>query len=74
MADESVTAKDLLAAHAAAMGRRGGKARLVRMTAEERTRIARLAANARWAKKTGSPDPTDPQGPRRDEGQGQGIM
>lgn len=48
-------------------GRRGGKARLTTMTAEDRTRIARLAAQARWAKKADAPDPTDPKGPKRDE-------
>lgn len=74
MADEAATAKDLLAAHAAAMGRRGGKARLVKMTAEERTRIAKIAAQARWAKKAEAPDPSDPKGPKRDERQGPGIM
>ena len=60
---------------AAAMGRRGGKARLTKMTADERTRIAKLAAQARWGKKAGAPDPTDPQGPKRDQqGDGVGIM
>jgi hypothetical protein len=38
---------------AVALGRKGGRARLKTMTAEERTRIARLAANARWTKKEG---------------------
>ncbi len=38
---------------AVALGRRGGKARLKKMTAEERSRIARLAAQARWAKHKG---------------------
>lgn len=39
--------------HAVALGRlggiKGGKARARRMTAEERKRTARAAANARWA-------------------------
>jgi hypothetical protein len=54
---------------------RAGKARLVKMTAEERTRIARLAAQARWAKKPNAPDPTDPKGPKHDEQSSEtGIM
>jgi len=52
-----------------------GKARLTSMSAEERKRIAKLAAEARWRKKIDAPDPTDPQGPNRDEnGQGGSIM
>jgi len=35
---------------AVALGRRGGKARLTTMTAEQRQEIARKAVNARWAK------------------------
>jgi hypothetical protein len=55
--------------------RKGGKARLVKMTAEERTRIAKLAAAARWAKKAEAPDPTDPKGPKREpQGGGSGIL
>lgn len=42
------------------IGRIGGKARLTKMTAEERSRIARLAARARWGKKTAAPDPNPP--------------
>jgi hypothetical protein len=42
---------------AVALGRRGGlkggKARAEKMPAKERSRIARLAAEARWAKKNG---------------------
>lgn len=67
MAEMVVATKD---EHAAALGRRGGKARLVKMSAEERTRIAKLAATARWAKKAGPPAPTDPNnpgGPGRDQ-------
>lgn len=48
------------------MGRRGGKARLTKMTADERTRIAKLAAETRWRRKT-EPDPTDPNGPNHDQ-------
>jgi hypothetical protein len=58
--------------------RKGGKARLTKMTAAERTRIARLAANARWGKKAGSPVPPDPNGPsspdRDRQGAEAGIM
>jgi hypothetical protein len=35
---------------AKAMGRKGGKARAARMTAERRAEIARKAAEARWRK------------------------
>jgi hypothetical protein len=63
MADELVVAKDPLAVE---FGRRGGKSRLTKMTAEERSRIARLAAQARWGKKAIAPDPNDPNGPHRD--------
>jgi len=34
----------------ARIGRKGGKARLTKMTSEERIRVARQAAEARWAK------------------------
>jgi hypothetical protein len=34
----------------AKIGKRGGKARLTKMTAAERKKIARLGATARWAK------------------------
>lgn len=75
MADEVVISKS---AAAAALGRIGGKARLVKMTAEERQRIAKLAARARWAKGKTAPDPTDPtdpQGPNRDRrGDETGIL
>ena len=41
--------------HAAALGRlgglKGGRARAMRLSAEQRSEIARNAANARWAKK-----------------------
>lgn len=54
---------------------RAGKARLTSMTAEDRKRVAKLAAQARWAKKLDAPDPTDPKGPKRDQqGEGPGIM
>lgn len=38
-------------ANAVALGRRGGKARLKTMTPEQRSAIAKAAANARWSKK-----------------------
>ena len=71
MADQMAIPKDPLAVE---FGRRGARARMTKMTAEERTRIARLAAQARWGKKATAPDPTDPQGPNRDREQGPGIM
>jgi len=36
--------------HAVALGRKGGKARLQKLTAEQRSEIARKAVLARWAK------------------------
>ena len=52
-----------------------GRSRLTKMTAEERTRIAKLAAQARWGRKAEAPDPTDPGGPHRDQqGAEAGIM
>jgi len=36
--------------NAVALGRRGGKARLTKMTAAERREVARAGAQARWAK------------------------
>jgi hypothetical protein len=36
--------------HAVALGRKGGKARLQRLTSEQRRDIARKAVAARWAK------------------------
>ncbi len=47
-------------------GRIGGLARARKLTPEQRRESARRAARARWAKKTGTPDPTDPKGPHRD--------
>jgi hypothetical protein len=38
---------------AVALGRKGGLSRTKNMTAEERTKLARLAAKARWDKKKG---------------------
>jgi DNA-directed RNA polymerase subunit H (RpoH/RPB5) len=38
---------------AVALGRKGGKARLITMTKKQRTEIAKAAAAARW-KKTGT--------------------
>jgi len=40
-------------------GSRAGKARAAKLTAAERSRIAKLAAKARWKKNDG-----DPQGPK----------
>jgi hypothetical protein len=37
-------------AAAVRLGRKGGKARMTKMTAEERKRVARNAINTRWAK------------------------
>ena len=37
-------------AAAVALGKRGGKARMVKMTPEQRSAVGRLAAKARWAK------------------------
>ena len=45
---------DQLSAYFSKIGRKGGKARLQTMTAEERTRIAKKAVQAREAKKEGS--------------------
>jgi hypothetical protein len=36
---------------AVALGKRGGKARLTKMTPEERTEVARKAATARWSQR-----------------------
>jgi hypothetical protein len=36
--------------HAVALGRKGGKARIQKMTPEQRREIARKAVLARWAK------------------------
>jgi hypothetical protein len=36
--------------HAVALGRKGGKARLEKLTPEQRSEIARKAVLARWAK------------------------
>lgn len=36
--------------NAVALGRKGGKARLLKMTPEQRQAIARKAVTARWAK------------------------
>lgn len=38
---------------AVALGRKGGRTRMKNMTAEERTKLARQAASARWDKKKG---------------------
>jgi hypothetical protein len=47
-----------------ANARRAGKARLTKMTAEERKRVAELGAEARWGKKIDAPDPKGPKGPK----------
>ncbi len=39
-------------AAAVSLGRRGGKARAEKMTAEERRRVAQIAAKAKWAAKS----------------------
>jgi hypothetical protein len=36
--------------HAVSLGREGGKARIFKMSAEQRREIARKAAKARWAR------------------------
>ena len=38
---------------AVALGRKGGRARMKKMTAEDRTKLARQAASARWDKEKG---------------------
>ena len=38
---------------AVALGRKGGRARMDKLTAEERTNLARQAANTRWDTKKG---------------------
>ncbi len=45
--------------YAVALGRRGGKARLRTMTREERVRVARQAALARWARAKGKKEPSE---------------
>jgi hypothetical protein len=40
---------------AVALGQRGGKARAIRMTPEQRTKIAKDAANKRWTKRSAEP-------------------
>jgi hypothetical protein len=39
---------------AVTLGKRGGKARLTKMTAEQRRVVAQTAAAARWKKKSGA--------------------
>lgn len=51
-------------------GRLGGLTRAQKLTPEQRRESARRAAQARWAKKAGAPDPnhpTDPNGPNGPE-------
>jgi hypothetical protein len=40
--------------HAVALGRKGAAARMVKMTHAERSKVARKAIAARWAKKKGN--------------------
>ena len=50
------------------LGRKGGKARLTKMTAEQRQAIARKGANARWGKtrdKSRAPRPAPAAGTRK---------
>jgi hypothetical protein len=57
------------------VGRRGGVSRAKNLSPEQRREIARRAAQARWAKKTDTPDPTDPNSPDGEvERRGLGIM
>ena len=39
--------------NAVALGRRGGKARIIKLTPEQRSEIAQKAAKARWSKGNG---------------------
>jgi len=41
------------------LGRRGGKARLKKMTPEQRSEVARTAVRARWAKRDGARRPEE---------------
>jgi hypothetical protein len=47
---EDITTEDGKNAAAVALGRMGGKARAVSMSAKRRTEIARKAAKSRWSK------------------------
>lgn len=49
--DEEEKTNDGKVAAAVQLGRRGGKARAKKLSANERADIARLAASARWSKK-----------------------
>lgn len=71
MAEKMAVAKDALAVE---FGKRGARARMTKMTAEERRRVAKRAAQARWGKKADAPNPDGPKGPNRDERRGPGIM
>lgn len=42
--------RDILHEYFASMGRKSGKARMKKMTPQERSRVAALASRARWAK------------------------
>jgi hypothetical protein len=45
--------------HAVALGRKGGQARMHKLTPEQRKEIARKAAMVRWAKKKGRKEESD---------------
>ncbi len=52
MTGKKPTAEDIARSQAASiMGKKGGKARLTKMTPEERSRIAGLGAQARWGER-----------------------
>ena len=44
---------------AVALGRKGGKARIAKLSKEERSRLARLAVQTRWARAKAKNPPTD---------------
>jgi len=50
IADEMAKKKNTIREYLASLGRKGGKARLIKMTPEQRRAIARNAAKARWAR------------------------
>jgi hypothetical protein len=51
MAKKKAKKKTVLSRHLSRLGKKGGKARLQTMTEDERSEVARKAAQARWAKK-----------------------
>lgn len=73
MTYQGVITEEMAALVRAESARKAGKARMTKMTPEQRRESARRAAQARWGKKAVAPDPspTDPgSGPERDR-QGQ---